>query len=210
MDPVAWGPPLWSLLHAAARSATRVPSVHAALQAMHSTLPCCKCRSSLRSFYRAITSLPLDSDFALTWMLHNAVNRKLGKAELTLARAERRWATATAPVCPLALLDAMLIVAHNYGGCRRKDKRQQYAALWAAVADMCDAVCSVRHLAPELRLAGAQPGGAKLAAATNDVRTAELGRRGCAAAAFTAQEARRHYSAARGRRARPLARRRRR
>ena len=75
MDPVVWGSPLWALLHGAAHGGAD-RAVTAAAEAMRHTLPCCRCRASLRRLLPAVRELKLPP-FAFTWALHNAVNRKL-------------------------------------------------------------------------------------------------------------------------------------
>lgn len=197
MDPVAWGPPLWSLLHAAAHRGRGVTdeAVVRGLRAMTACLPCCRCRSSLRRFLPAALELQLGDSFALTWVLHNCVNRKLGKPELPLDRARLRWRTAA--VDPLAVLDALLITAYNFRQCNGRNKLQNYRALWAAAADMCGAVCTLREISEPLRKAASAASGAALAKATNGIRSALLKRRGCKSMCLADTAAAKYYALAR-------------
>ena len=201
MDPVAWGPPLWALLHTAATQQPQSDAPLRALRAMRSCLPCCHCRGSLRTLLPPVLSLPLASTADKLWALHNAINRKLDKPQLRLANARRRWGAMTS-LDPLALLDALLITAYNFDSCATRRKLQAYRQLWTAVADMCAQLCLVSDLEGGLRAAARARTGHGIAHATNAARTAWLRRRKCARLVFTRAEAAAHYSLARGKPAR--------
>lgn len=198
MDPAAWGPPLWALLHSAAHQNRSHQSIRAALRAMRTCLPCCHCRGSLRVLLPQVEALQLPNDAEMLWALHNAVNRKLGKPEVRFVTAVRRWDVMTGVVDPIALLDSLLITAHNFEACGTKAKLRAYKDLWRAVADMCATVCTVSQLAGPLRGAARARSGAGIAKATNRARSAMLRGRNCENMILSDSEAAKRYGLARG------------
>jgi len=130
------------------------------------------------------------------WMLHNAVNRKLGKPELPLHRARLRWSVST--VDPIALLDALLIVAYNYRNCKLQNKLAAYRALWEAVGTLCAHHCALTALSAPLRAAARAKGtGSTLACKTNELRNAVATTRSCSAMVLTSRAAAKHFALAR-------------
>ena len=87
--PAVWGPALWRFLHAFAARVGKGPAVTRAdenreaiwlLEHLVTVIPCADCRRHWRLVQRRSPSLP-----TAEWMFaaHNAVNRRLGKAEAT-------------------------------------------------------------------------------------------------------------------------------
>jgi Erv1 / Alr family len=93
MKPEQWGPPLWEELHRWSLT-TDLPSAKAWLNRFWARVPCLKCKVG---WFKLLTEHPPDfrsnqSLFAWSVAIHNAVNRHLGKPELTLQSARLRWA----------------------------------------------------------------------------------------------------------------------
>jgi hypothetical protein len=82
----SYGPPLWKELHEQALSGS-LPNEW--LAAFEARLPCGVCRQHWREM---LADLPPQPDFfAWSVAIHNGVNRKLGKPELTLTQAAAIW-----------------------------------------------------------------------------------------------------------------------
>ena len=144
MDPCVWGPPLWRLMHGtAAREPRRAQAaVLACLYSMRAVLPCRKCRESLTAILAGLEGMHFPSVFEVTWMVHNYVNRKLGKPPLSLRRARRLWAVMSAPGDPVALADALVIIDANYGAYLAS--QAAYKQFWRATAALCQLTPSMR------------------------------------------------------------------
>ena len=99
-----WGPPLWDFLHTltvidfedgAANErfgASRVEN----LRALRGAIPCERCVAIYDEHLALLNTVALVEPMALFrwgWALHNAVNRKMRKPELTLEEALARWTT---------------------------------------------------------------------------------------------------------------------
>ena len=177
MDPWTWGTPLWTLLHSAAAAAPsrRHDSIGKLIVSFGGALPCCKCRSSVRMLWKSQQGIALQDDFERVWMLHNAVNRKLGKPELPFDNAQRIWSTRCA--APTDLLTALLCTACHYRKCTRSDKQVCYEAMWRHTAELCRVVPSLAPLAKPLSNAASR-GTDQLAEHTNNLRNEYLRRDG--------------------------------
>jgi hypothetical protein len=136
---------------------------------MRDVLPCSKCRQSLAVILKGMEGLRFESVFEVTWMVHNYVNRKLGKPLLLLSRASRLWDVASAPGDPLSLVDSLVIIDTNYTQCGAVDKRTAYKAFWNAVRYLCALSPVMRPLSVSMARVGGP--GCKRA---NSVRTALL------------------------------------
>jgi hypothetical protein len=95
-----WGPALWAFLHTITVIDSSDPETvrrmsrdaSKCLAALADAIPCCKCAE----FYRARPAPegpPIDrmALFRWGWALHNEVNAKLGRAQMTLDEAIERW-----------------------------------------------------------------------------------------------------------------------
>lgn len=102
MEPVAkWGPRLWRSLEQAAANYPENPSIGRKQEAKYmliglpSLLPCNSCSSHLRqqlltmSISGAIKNR--ENMFRFVWLLHESVNKRLGKRGISLASMKRRY-----------------------------------------------------------------------------------------------------------------------
>ena len=93
MDPVAWGPSAWHVVHSLAgavdEAGTREAEVAFAelMIGLSLCLPCRYCRTSFQHFLAAMQ--PARPYTRWAWVLHNAVNLKLGKVAHPQASAPR-------------------------------------------------------------------------------------------------------------------------
>jgi hypothetical protein len=89
VDPQRWGRPMWVVLHALAYLAAvgRLDAlvVRRTFEDMRVLLPCKKCRVGFTELVREVP-IPSDAESMLPWAneAHNAVNRKLGKEEVSM------------------------------------------------------------------------------------------------------------------------------
>lgn len=96
IPPEIWGPPLWEKIHhRAIESETHfdADAERRWLKAIALAMPCGECRLH---WLKWSTTNPADLSSAsayFTWTVaaHNAVNRLLGKAEMTLEQALEQW-----------------------------------------------------------------------------------------------------------------------
>ena len=101
LPPEIWGPIFWSTLHITSLAYPDAPNYaekRAAKEffnALAHLLPCPVCRTHFRDI---LQSAPIDSSLDdraslvdWVWKAHNAVNKKLGKAEITLAQFYERY-----------------------------------------------------------------------------------------------------------------------
>jgi hypothetical protein len=184
MDPVAWGPPFWALLHSASLVNTRQAraELQSTLDAMERVLPCKYCRESLRALRPTLAKIEFAGNFEEMWALHNAVSAKLqiqggSGAPITLERARRRWESATEPVSELQLVNALIITAGNYARCPAPEKRRWYAQMWRGIAALCARVPTLRSLGTYLT-AGGEGNGCALLERANARRSEILRSRG--------------------------------
>ena len=202
MDPSIWGPPLWAVLHGAAVGGAPVTLVRRTLTAMETTLPCRKCRESLPLVMARVR--PTSDSFHLTWQAHNGVNRKTRKPELPLDRARRRWTVTTVAVCPLALVDALLVVACNFCACPDLFKHARYEELWKCIAGLCGYVHGLVVLGGALaHTHGAWSNMSQLVQVTNRIRTKLLRERSLSHLRLTDGQAKHRFCVSRKKRAQP-------
>ena len=94
-DPVTWGPHVWSTIHTVAKKADFDDCRHhfyALLDALEYLLPCETCRLDYCAQRRLLQGHEKRiSAFEYSVMLHNAVNKKLGKPLLSLEAAVHLW-----------------------------------------------------------------------------------------------------------------------
>lgn len=181
MDPCVWGPPLWSLLHGAAQAQplrAEAP-VRDAIMAMRCVLPCKHCRVSLRRFWEAVSGACFEDPFDLVWLLHNSVNRKLGKPELTHERARRVWSNSVhEPVSALRLAEALVIVDANLAtralGRERRAVLRCYEQWWDAVARLCALVPMLQRTGRLMRRRAQRVTARTAMRRSNSLRTALL------------------------------------
>jgi len=91
MDPTQWGPYYWAVLHIAALSNS--PGFPALVQLFPALIPCPTCSEDFR---KIIKEYPPTGDY-FTWSVdvHNMVNKKLGKPQVSYEDARRQWTTPT-------------------------------------------------------------------------------------------------------------------
>jgi hypothetical protein len=99
--PNVFGPKLWSVIHIAAAAYPMLPTENEIEEMKHfvvgipATIPCGKCKEDTRNFIRDIVSNETFNNretlFKFTVDLHNHVNRKLNKAEITVNNAKKLW-----------------------------------------------------------------------------------------------------------------------
>jgi len=98
MDPSIWGPHLWTGLHYVAlgypggASATDRAHYKAFYEGLSNVLPCGKC---VQHYIQLLKESPIDAyldtaDTLFEWtvIIHNAVNKRLGKKEVSLEQAK--------------------------------------------------------------------------------------------------------------------------
>lgn len=122
MDPASWGPQLWSSLHYIALGYPDHPSsldkqnYKAFFESLDNVLPCHKCAQHYKATVEAMPIAPfLDSAhrlFEWTVAVHNAVNQRLGKPQITVAEARGLYtgkATSSAAI-PWAIVGLAVFV----------------------------------------------------------------------------------------------------
>ena len=106
MNSFVWGSDMWNLLHATTlKSPTRhspedVSKFKRLLENFRAACPCAVCQAS---FQELLTLEKFDVNAAIdpavfAWELHNAVNTKLGKPEITYENVFRRYNHAVEPL----------------------------------------------------------------------------------------------------------------
>jgi len=106
MDPTNWGPYYWGMLHVAALA--NVPDFPELAQMFPALLPCPTCSNDFR---KIIENTPLTGNYFMwTVDVHNQVNKKLGKPQMSLEDAHRRWTTPAAPKIPWITLALVLFI----------------------------------------------------------------------------------------------------
>lgn len=102
LEPVSWGPHVWAAIHIICLGAPDMfqgsdqLSYHKFLDSLPYILPCEKCREHLKSH---MERYPIDGALSggkttlFKWSvnLHNAVNRSLGKKEMSVEDAMQHW-----------------------------------------------------------------------------------------------------------------------
>lgn len=104
LEPVSWGPHVWAAIHIICLGAPNMfqggdeLNYRKFLESLPYILPCEKCREHLKSH---MERYPIDGALSggkttlFKWSvnLHNAVNRSLGKREMSVEEAMRHWTT---------------------------------------------------------------------------------------------------------------------
>lgn len=99
--PQIFGPKMWSVLHTAASAYPVYPKENEIEEMKYfiiglpAAIPCVKCKTDTRNFINTFSSNYMFTNretlFAFTVELHNYVNRKLGKPELSMDSAKKLW-----------------------------------------------------------------------------------------------------------------------
>jgi hypothetical protein len=84
-ETTAWGPLLWERLH------TLANADDAWFMAWRQQIPCGPCANGFADIIEEMPPVYGDGWFAWTVAAHNAVNRTLGKPEMTVEEAWERW-----------------------------------------------------------------------------------------------------------------------
>lgn len=104
--PAVWGPHLWKSIHyialgypAEKPSESDKANYKAFYMNLHKVVPCIKCAENYQRHLSEVPAIDgyLGSSarlFEWTWMLHNVVNRDLGKREISLEAARRAYMSA--------------------------------------------------------------------------------------------------------------------
>ena len=109
MDPSGWGPYYWGMLHIAAMS--NAPEFPELVQMFPGLLPCPTCSAD---FKKIVDNTPLTGNYFM-WSVdvHNQVNAKLGKPQVSYEDAHRRWTTPIKPTVPwitIALVALLILL----------------------------------------------------------------------------------------------------
>ena len=110
MDPSGWGPYYWGMLHLAAMS--NAPEFPELVQMFPGLLPCPTCSAD---FKKIIENTPLTGNYFM-WSVdvHNQVNAKLGKPQVSYEDAQRRWTTSIkqpkVPLITIALVALFILL----------------------------------------------------------------------------------------------------
>ena len=98
-SPAAWGPTFWKLLHIVGlqydgleHSLTRKTAYRSYMLALRNIIPCDKCADHYTTNVLANVESALSNNRLFEWTidLHNKINRKIGKEELSYAKAKDR------------------------------------------------------------------------------------------------------------------------
>lgn len=105
MDPPSWGPYYWGMLHIAALA--NAPEFPELVQMFPGLLPCSTCSAD---FKKIVETTPLTGNYFM-WSVdvHNQVNAKLGKPQVSYEDAHRRWTTSE-PKVPWITLGVILLL----------------------------------------------------------------------------------------------------
>lgn len=88
MEPSAWGPLAWRLVHAAAHAAPAA-AFERLMECLCAVLPCRHCREALRE-YAAQWPVHVLGQRKWAWWIHEQVSQKLGKDAPTFAQLQKR------------------------------------------------------------------------------------------------------------------------
>jgi len=99
--PSVFGPKLWAVIHTAAAAYPMNPSENEIeemkffVTGIPASIPCTRCKEDTRNFIQANimneTFRSREKLFEFSVDLHNYVNRKLNKAEITVKNAKKLW-----------------------------------------------------------------------------------------------------------------------
>lgn len=106
MDPSSWGPYYWGMLHKAALA--NVLDFPELVQLFPALLPCPKCSNDFR---KIIEDYPLTGNYFI-WSVdvHNQVNKKLGKSQVSYEDAHRQWTTSKPKIQWIILAAVIFII----------------------------------------------------------------------------------------------------
>ena len=114
MDPSVWGPHLWFYLHTLPSSARDPASIRRCIENL--AIPCASCDKSFREFLHSNPTDSIkstDSAHAYINSLHNFVNRKLGKREVSLEECKGMWCAESRASAPSEGKDILDSVFNN-------------------------------------------------------------------------------------------------
>lgn len=96
-DPTVWGPHMWNTLHYVALGYPDNPSIIDKNQyadffmSLHKVIPCITCAKHYQEMVQSLSVVPFlesqSSLFEWTVKIHNLVNKRLGKPEVTVEKA---------------------------------------------------------------------------------------------------------------------------
>jgi len=93
-DPTQWGPHVWATLHTLALrsdSVQTVDSFHMFIESLQSLLPCDTCQNDYIKWVKQNGKPSVGNAFEWSVQLHNYVNSKLNKPQITLEAAREAW-----------------------------------------------------------------------------------------------------------------------
>jgi len=100
IDPSIWGPHVWSTIHTLAKKADydkSQESFYKFLSSLEQLLPCETCRSDYCVLRKKMKLQESNGGaFEYSVQLHNSVNKKLGKPEISMETANLLWSN---PAC---------------------------------------------------------------------------------------------------------------
>lgn len=109
MDPNVYGPHYWGTLHIAGLYGESLEDFKALAKSYATLLPCKKC---LRHYRTVLAEYPVDSvtlPFEWSVVVHNAVNKRLGKPVMTVDQARAFWSTPQVRI-PWATISMALLI----------------------------------------------------------------------------------------------------
>jgi len=121
-DPKVFGPGMWSSIHIYAAEATTPERKNCFIDfitVLFSNLKCLNCRQHATAYLerhppRDVIDEP-DGLFRWTWMMHNVVNRRLGKPELSFEEASKLFLNGDEGVCAVNCGDPIVTGTTVYG-----------------------------------------------------------------------------------------------
>jgi len=93
-DPVQWGPHVWATMHTLALrsdSLQSIDSFYMFIQSLQELLPCNTCRDDYIKWVKQNGRPTIGNAFEWSVRLHNYVNSKLNKPQITLEAAKEAW-----------------------------------------------------------------------------------------------------------------------
>ena len=93
-DPVQWGPHVWATMHTLALRADSlqtIDSFYMFINALQSLLPCETCKDDYVKWLKLNNRPSVGKAFEWSVQLHNYVNSKLQKPQLSLESAKAAW-----------------------------------------------------------------------------------------------------------------------
>ena len=114
MDPSLWGPHLWFYLHTLPGNAKSPAAIGTCIENL--SIPCASCDKSFREFLSVNPTESIDTTenaHAYINSLHNFVNRKLGKREVSLEECKGLWCAKSHTTAPSEGKDILDSVFNN-------------------------------------------------------------------------------------------------